>query len=318
MEAADIFRNCKSGIDFETKICKILINMGFKAERVGKGDKGVDIIAITPSGYTFNIQCKFHNKSIDNSSVNQVFAGTAYYDNGGAPVLITNNTATAEARLVTQKLKVEIIADAEWMEQQQVYESQRLINPHHGLMGMIISYILGNPDYLGIKNVQDKLTPQQHSKIEQFKLNLSTMFDEADTHMKEAMSLQLKAAQHQQCAISLQKKALLRNIDTGIENISSGGLPISMSFNEILDSLGTLTQEQKSELKSKLALLDEDSEGQLKGNENRPSLCPHCKNTNIKKIDHTSVGAQRFQCKECKRLIQIQAGLCYSAQSYHL
>lgn len=203
MEGADIFRNCKTGIDFETGICNMLANMGLDAKRVGKSDKGVDIIAITPSGYTFNIQCKFHNKSIDNSSIHQIFGGTAYYDNGGTPVVITNNTATTEARLVAKKLKVEIIADAEWTELQQVYNSKRVINHHQGLMGMIISYMVGNPDYLAIENARDNLTPQQHSEIEQFKLNLATMFDEAETHMKEAMSLQIKAAQHQQCAISI-------------------------------------------------------------------------------------------------------------------
>ena len=95
MYRTDIFRNCKSGIGFETRICNMLIEMGLDAKRVGKSDKGVDVIATTPSGYIFNIQCKFHNKSIDNSSINQVFGGTAYYDNGGAPVVITNNTATA-------------------------------------------------------------------------------------------------------------------------------------------------------------------------------------------------------------------------------
>lgn len=308
MEGADIFRNCKTGIDFETGICNMLANMGLDAKRVGKSDKGVDIIAITPSGYTFNIQCKFHNKSIDNSSIHQIFGGTAYYDNGGTPVVITNNTATTEARLVAKKLKVEIIADAEWTELQQVYNSKRVINHHQGLMGMIISYMVGNPDYLAIENARDNLTPQQHSEIEQFKLNLATMFDEAETHMKEAMSLQIKAAQHQQCAISLQKEALLKNIDTGIENALSGGLSMSMLFNDILNSLDTLTEEQKLELKSKLASLDNEPDRQLKSNENKPPTCPHCKSMRIKKVGCTSAGVQRYQCKECKKTFTDTSG----------
>ena len=145
MEGADIFKDCMSDIDFETRIRNMLANMGLDAKRVGKSDKGVDIIAITPSGYTFNIQRKFYNKFIDNLSINQVFSGTAYYDNGGAPVVITNNTATAEARLVAQKLKTEIIADAEWTELRQVYNSKRVINHHQGLMGMIIRIWLEIP-----------------------------------------------------------------------------------------------------------------------------------------------------------------------------
>lgn len=301
MDGTDIFKNCKSGIDFETRICNLLIRMGLDARRVGKCDKGVDVIATTPSGYTFNIQCKFHNKAIDNSAVNQVFGGTAYYDNGGAPVVVTNNTATAEARLVAKKLGVEIIADAEWTELEQVFNAKRVINPHQGLMGMIISYMIGDTDYLSIENVQNKLTPQQCPEIEQLKSNLATMFDEAEIHMKEVVSHQLKAAQHQQCAIALQKEALLKNIDAGIESILSGGLPMSMLFNEILDSLGTLTEDQKAELKSKLASLDAEPEGQLKSTGNKPPACPICKSTNVKKIGFTNAGVQRYQCKDCKK-----------------
>lgn len=301
MYESDIFRNCKSGIDFETRIRNMLANMGLNAKRVGGGDKGVDVIATTPSGYTFNIQCKFYNKPIGNAPINEVFTGTAYYGNGGTPVVITNNAATAEARLFAKKLTVEIIADAEWTELQQVYNSKRAINPHQGLMGMIISFMTGNSDYLTAGNVCNKLNPVQQSQAEQFKQSLMTMFDEAETHWKEFMALQLKAAQHQQCAIALQKEAMLKNIDAGIENILSGGLPMSMLFNEILDSLGTLTEEQKAELKSKLASLDEEPEGQLKSNENKPPTCPICKSTNVKKIGFTSAGVQRYQCKDCKK-----------------
>ena len=168
--------------------------------------------------------------------------------------------------------------------------------------------MVGNPDYLSIENVQDKLTPQQRSEIEQLKSNLATMFDEAEIHMKEVVSHQLKAAQHQQCAIALQKEALLKNIDAGIESILSGGLPMSMLFNEILDSLGTLTEEQKAELRSKLASLDEKPEGQLKSTEDKPPACPKCKSTSLKKIGHTKAGTQRFQCKECKKTFTNTSG----------
>lgn len=83
---------------------------------------------------------------------------------------------------------------------------------------------------------------------------------------------------------------------------------MSMLFNEILDSLGTLTQEQKSELKSKLALLDDEPEGQLKSNENKPPACPHCKSISIKRIGRTSAGVQRFQCKECRKTFTETSG----------
>ena len=36
---------CKTGIDYENKVVSMLLGLGFKAQRVGKNDNGVDIFA---------------------------------------------------------------------------------------------------------------------------------------------------------------------------------------------------------------------------------------------------------------------------------
>lgn len=62
MEVWDIFRDCKSGIDFENTVVKFLRCLAFEANRTGKDDGGIDIVATTSilsTKYTFYIQCKY-------------------------------------------------------------------------------------------------------------------------------------------------------------------------------------------------------------------------------------------------------------------
>lgn len=58
MEVWDIFRDCKSGIDFENTVVKFLRCLAFEANRTGKDDGGIDIVATTSilsTKYTFYI-----------------------------------------------------------------------------------------------------------------------------------------------------------------------------------------------------------------------------------------------------------------------
>ena len=56
---SDTMIGCKTGIDYENKVVSMLLGLGFKAQRVGKNDNGVDIFAskfINKTEYKFNIQ----------------------------------------------------------------------------------------------------------------------------------------------------------------------------------------------------------------------------------------------------------------------
>lgn len=50
---------------------------------------------------------------------------------------------------------------------------------------------------------------------EQLKLEIISNFDAAEEYIKEAARLQQSAAQYQQKAMTLQKEALLKNLDYG-------------------------------------------------------------------------------------------------------
>lgn len=45
MEVYEIFPNCKSGADFEETVAIFLRSVGFNADRTGKDDGGIDIVA---------------------------------------------------------------------------------------------------------------------------------------------------------------------------------------------------------------------------------------------------------------------------------
>lgn len=155
---------------------------------------------------------KYYNKPLGKAPIQEIFAGASYYGGGGSPVVITNNRMTYEARTYAKKLGVEIIADAEWLEIKQVFQSKKNINPnaHKGLMGIIIASILKSEKYVldsVAESLQEPLTDKQ-----QLKLELISKFDEAEECTKEAARLQQNASQFTQRAITLQKEALLRNL----------------------------------------------------------------------------------------------------------
>ena len=144
MEVWDIFRDCKSGIDFENTVVKFLRCLAFEANRTGKDDGGIDIVATTSilsTKYTFYIQCKYFNTPLGKHPIQEVYAGTNYYGGNGKPVVITNNKVTVDARVYAKRLGVEIIADAEWVELKQVFKARKLINPnpHKGMLGIILA-----------------------------------------------------------------------------------------------------------------------------------------------------------------------------------
>ena len=102
MDTSFLFQNCYTGTDFEKLMVQFLGEHGFGAKKTGSNDGGIDIIATSitrPIKYSFNIQCKFFNKPLSKAPIQEVYAGTHYYNNGAAPVVITNNRVTAEARI---------------------------------------------------------------------------------------------------------------------------------------------------------------------------------------------------------------------------
>ena len=149
-EDYSVFKDCYSGEDFEVKMVEFLRRMGFKADKTGKNDGGIDIVAtkiIDETEYKYYIQCKYFNTTLGKHPVQEVFAGANYYEGTAGketPVVITNNRITREARMYAKRLGVEVIGDGEWKEFRQVIKDGQVLNSntHHGLFGLFISHIL--------------------------------------------------------------------------------------------------------------------------------------------------------------------------------
>ena len=131
---------------------------------------------------------------------------------------VNGDRVTAEARIFAKKLGVEIIADAEWTEIKQVIDSKKIANPnvHGGLMGILLAFITSDSGYLKmVSSAIQKTNLKAPSDKEQLKLELLSAFDAAEEFIRESAYYQQKAAQCSQKALSLQKQALLKNLDYG-------------------------------------------------------------------------------------------------------
>ena len=212
---SDTMIGCKTGIDYENKVVSMLLGLGFKAQRVGKNDNGVDIFAskfINKTEYKFNIQCKYYNTPLGKAPIQQVFTGTSYYNNGGIPVVITNNSVTHEARLYAKELGVEIIADIEQEEMRQVIKTKTLINRNQGKL-LSIMYAIIIHDKTLIPDIQSK-EPKRSNKEELIK-EITSKYDMAEEMSREAARLSLEAANKTQESLRLQKEAMLMNLEYG-------------------------------------------------------------------------------------------------------
>lgn len=219
-----VFKNCYSGTDFEDNVVEFLQHLHFKANRIRKNDGGVDIIAsicIQNTDYKFFIQCKYYNRTLTKTPVQEVFTGSHYYDNAGYPVVITNNRMTYEARRYAKKLGVEVIADIEWEEIRAAYKSKIINSPYQrkGLLGMILAYFGNDQAYfqaaVSREDINYEIGDFDNEGIEELKERVEDDFDAAEECLKEAAQLQEKAAKYQLRGLRLQKNAIMASLEYG-------------------------------------------------------------------------------------------------------
>lgn len=218
MNYADIFNDCKTGVDFENRIVDVFRILGFKATKTGSNDGGIDIIiegTVEDTPRKFYIQCKFYNRPLGKTPIQEVYSGTHYYGNDGTPVVITNNHVTVEARLYANKLGVEIISDTEWVEFKRLMYGELTYTPQGtGLFGIMLWQVSnGNgsiPDYTPASPTSEK-----KKDLESIKLQIKSEFDEAEECIKEAAYLQEQALRYSQRALKIQQKAILFTLEHG-------------------------------------------------------------------------------------------------------
>lgn len=101
-----------TGRDYEFQICSLLERLGWSAEVTkASADQGIDIIA-SLKDWVVGIQCKFYNGSVGNSSVQQAYAGSQFYEYDLAMV-ISNSEFTLSAKKLAQKLGVFLLHDSQ-------------------------------------------------------------------------------------------------------------------------------------------------------------------------------------------------------------
>jgi len=218
MNYADIFNDCKTGVDFENRIVDVFRLLGFKTTKTGSNDGGIDIIVegtVEDTLRKFYIQCKFYNRPLGKTPIQEVYSGTHYYGNDGTPVVITNNHVTVEARLYANKLGVEIISDTECVEFKRLMSGELTYTPQGtGLFGIMLWQVSnGNgsiPD-----STSASPTSEKKKDLESIKLQIKSEFDEAEECIKEAAYLQEQALRYSQRALKIQQKAILFILEHG-------------------------------------------------------------------------------------------------------
>lgn len=97
-----------TGIDFENYCIAILQRIGYTNVHgtAASGDQGVDIVA-EKDGIKYAIQCKRYTSKLDNTPVQEVFAGKQYYGCDVA-VVLTNNYFTDGAQDLASKTGVRL------------------------------------------------------------------------------------------------------------------------------------------------------------------------------------------------------------------
>lgn len=97
-----------SGAEFEEYLIKILQSNQIRIERTKtSGDQGVDIIVYFNNNKTA-IQCKRYSGSIGNNAVQEVFAGSKFYD-AQKCMVVTNSIFTKSAIDLAKKCGVHLI-----------------------------------------------------------------------------------------------------------------------------------------------------------------------------------------------------------------
>lgn len=311
--------NCMTGTDYEKWVLQLLTAVGISAKRTGKDDNGVDIIAeyeINGFKLKFYIQCKFYNKTLGKTPIQEVYTGCSYFGNDGFPVVVTNNRFTRDALEYAKAVGVEVIGQHEFNELAAIVRNKypiEKINSHIGLMGIIIGQHYNQADYIE-KSInsyyQAEMTEIENDRTEKLKDEINSIFDEAEQLVREASNLQMQSSLKLEQALKLQRSALVSHLnypDTSIK--MNGGEMMADDFEKLLDSIGSLSPEQIERLTQAIVRKQQAEQEKLKDvNEIfgfKP--CANCGSVNTKKYGHVR-GKQRYWCKDCHKTFGATTG----------
>lgn len=95
-----------TGEDFEKYMYNVFFKLGFVVELTkSTGDQGVDLLITNKNGVVIAVQCKRYNETVGNGAIQEVIAGSNYYNTTGC-LVVTNNYFTKSAQELAEKSKV--------------------------------------------------------------------------------------------------------------------------------------------------------------------------------------------------------------------
>ena len=143
-------QNCMSGYDFELWVQGFMTALKFDAKRTKGDDNGVDIIATLEKGgiqLKYYIQCKFHNRPVGKTPIQEVYTGCRFFGNDGYPVVITNNRMSSETKAYAKQMGVELITEYQLNEISLLVKTGKIVNENYtGLMGIILAKLAKRQD----------------------------------------------------------------------------------------------------------------------------------------------------------------------------
>lgn len=221
-------QNLGSGTDFEEHIAHLLRRNGFTAQLTGNNDKGVDIIAQSPTAGNpkFLIQCKYQHATLNLAPIQEIFTGVALRGYIGHPVVFSTSHITAKARESAEALGVEIIAFPELKKLELAESGQAFAGqPLTGLAGILFGLVTGNSAYANqcsshlqdIKYLKIKTQPSkivQPTPEKQLKRQIiEETYRQISLHEQELQNLHFQESQHRQMINKLKKEAELQILD---------------------------------------------------------------------------------------------------------
>lgn len=214
----DLFAGCRSGKDFEIRVEKILTHLGFRVKSTGKDDNGIDLIAegeLEGQQLCYYIQCKYWNKTVDKSPIQEVIAGAKFLGEKGVPVVVTNNSFTIGAKEYAKRLGVELISELDWIELERTNEVRAVVHSEpRGLLGIMLGLLAQDRGIIEKSLPVPVRSAEMYTEEMRFNEVMDT-FNKSQALLREASESQLHTDRIRQAAITLQKEAFFKVLRYG-------------------------------------------------------------------------------------------------------
>ncbi len=141
-------------------------------------------------------------------TIQKVYAGSHYFNQGGIPAVFANNRVTLKARQYTRRSGVDVIGDGKAEEAAKSLKTRKVSKPNSsGLPGLILGQLSSDIEHIRA-SVKNRTEALELDADEEFRNTIINNLDQVDELQQEAARLQHKA-------LKIYKKVVLKDIDCG-------------------------------------------------------------------------------------------------------